>query len=109
MKLAQEQAEAFRKIAPEIVCRVYRGMNQEDPDARGTDPETGKPWGMCRNPGAVKMARELDLSAAEAVCDAKTTDSEGNKVFVCPFRDQCGYRKQKAAQGVRVWFLGQVR
>ncbi|NVN06725.1 toprim domain-containing protein [Asaia spathodeae] len=105
VKLAQEQAEAFRKIAPEIVCRVYRGMDQEDPDAIETDPETGKPWGMCRNLGAVKMARELDLSAAEAVCDAKTTDSEGNKVFVCPFRDQCGYRKQKAAQGVRVWFL----
>lgn len=105
VKLAQEQAEAFCRIAPGIKCRVYRGMEQEDPDATGADPETGKPWGMCRNMAAVKMAEKLELSADKGACDATVENEAGEKVFTCPFRDQCGYRKQKAAQGVRVWFL----
>jgi putative DNA primase/helicase len=59
---------------------------------KADDLTTGEP--LCQNLAAVEAAEEIGANVEETAC-RKTR--RGGDPILCPFHDQCGYQKQKAA------------
>lgn len=76
---------AARIATSDIEARVYRGREQDDPDAPGKT--------MCRDLDAAHAAIALGLSVRPAVCERRID----GKLARCQFADVCGYERQREA------------
>ncbi|GJD98104.1 bifunctional DNA primase/polymerase [Methylobacterium isbiliense] len=76
-----------RFAAHGVVARVYRGRDQDDPDAPGEK--------MCLNLAAVRDAEKAHVRSIHgAVCAKKGRPGER---LLCPAHDRCGHIRQRAA------------